>query len=153
MSSHQRAAGTRQWKTRVTSSGRRSLTVTTIGSVQSGQAVSIRPSTCRGGADPERVPGAVRKPVPAGGVDAKRRSDGRERRGHQELPAPGVEHERVAGVETFPTGPHAVHVEAARLRHLGRSRRAPEPDEQPVGGVAELEVRVVHAGSLSGDAR
>ena len=47
MSSHQRAAGTRQWKNSPSLSGRCLRTTIEIGSPLSGHEVSIFPSTCK----------------------------------------------------------------------------------------------------------
>lgn len=47
MSSHHRAAGTRQWNSNVSSSTRWSCTLSAIESPQSGHEVSTRPSVCR----------------------------------------------------------------------------------------------------------
>jgi hypothetical protein len=56
MSSHQRAAGTRQWKSRRSSSGRCSRTAIESGSPESGQEVSICPSTYKAA----QIPNAFR---------------------------------------------------------------------------------------------
>ena len=139
MSSHQCLAGTRQWKRSEVSSGRRSRTSITRRSPQSAHVVSIRPSRVERGADPERVPGAVRVPRAAGGLDEERCRHRRERVGHPDRVA--VEDEGAGLVQAPPPRDHLGG--RAELVRLGR---APELDEAGVRRVAELEVADVDHG-------
>ena len=143
MSSHHRAAGTRQWKTSVSSSGR------LVADLDRDRLAAVRarrldpPVDAERSADPERVPGAVRVPLPAAGVDAEGRRDSRERVRHPDL----TRRRRRARARARRGGATSradiVGVEADRTAGLVGGRRAAELHEKPVGGVAQVEIGVV----------
>ena len=62
-----------------------------VGALRADRAVHVQR-----GRDPERVPGAVREPRAAAGLDAVRRLDGGERVQHPDLGRAGLEHERMS---------------------------------------------------------
>ena len=116
-----------------------------IASPQSGHEVSIRPSAPRDDADPERIPGAVRKPIAIRGVHAKRSRDGRERVRHADRRVRKVEDERVRLVEAPPTLLHL----GCRRAHGGPAVSSsvgarPSSDKEPICRVSEVDVRLVH---------
>ena len=159
MSSHQRAAGTRQWKRRLSSSGRSSAhldgqRLTAVGARRLDPAVRVQR-----GADPERVPGAVRVPPAAVRLNPIRRRHGRERIRHPDLGRRRVEHERVLLVQPLPAADDVGLGELAgsprprspsardRARRTGRrsddlTRRSRSSTRSPVADRATVVTRV-----------
>jgi hypothetical protein len=144
MSSHQREAATRQWKSRRSSSGRCPRTAIESGSPESGQGLDL-PVDVQGGADPERVPGAVGIPPAAGGVDAVGGRDAGERIRHPDLVRRRVEHERVLVVQAAPAGDDLGGLAAGRGGDLGCRRHATELHHLRVRQLAKLEIACIHA--------
>src|SRR5258707_6284125 len=128
MSSHQRAAGTRQWKSKAVVIGTliayrdpRRLAAVTAGGLNP-------PALVQRGADAERIPGAVAKPPPPGGVNPVRGRDAGERVRHPDR-AGRVEDQRVSVVQPLPAGLDLRLAQARGTGHLGRRGPAAEVDE------------------------
>jgi hypothetical protein len=144
MSAHQRPAGTRQWKRRLSSLGPAAadLDLERLAAVRAGRLEPPVHAECR--ADPERVPRAVPVPRAAVRLDAERRRDGGERVRHPQALAVGVQHDRVLVVEPSPACPCLVHRHRAALGDLGERRRTAELDEERVRQVPQREVGGIH---------
>ena len=153
MSSHQRAAGTRQWKSRRSSSGRWSRTAIESGLAGVGAGGLDLPVDVQGSADPERVPGAVGIPPAAAGLDPVRRRDSGERVRHSDLIRRRIEHERVLVVQAAPAGEDLGGLAANRSGDLGYRRHATELHQLRIRQVAKLEIARIHARFLRGRAQ
>jgi aminopeptidase len=93
----------------------------------------------QGGADADRVPGAVAVPPPAARLHPVGGRDDGEGVEHPQLVGSGIEDESVLLVQAPPAGGDLLGVS-----QLGRDRSAAVLDEEGVRPPAQLEVRIVH---------
>ena len=147
MSSHQRAAGTRQWKSRLGSSGCSAAISSAIGSPQSGHEDSTRPSTWSAAQMPSasQAQFAYHQRPPA--LDAVRGRHERERVEHADLGGRRIEDEGVASCRRRRAA------ELGLRKPSGRRGACPVSTKSRYDAVAELDVALVHAPSLVAFAR
>ncbi len=100
-----------------------------------------------GGTDPEGIPGAVRVPRTAVGLDPEWRRLGGERVGHRDL-ASAIEHEGVGVVKARPPDPDILRRSIDGRCDLGCRRGSAELDELAVGRVAQIDVSGVHVATV-----